>query len=507
VGESQILHVPAGNPPSVLVIHHERETAHKLAQQVIEAGFEAYLCPDFPVTGSLPQHQAFPLILVALPGNGAADGHFDVQFIRHLSRASPASQIVLLLPAGIPLATCCEAVSLDVAGILEADGAPPFAGLPDRLRQAWNRYLAFQSEGQAAEGRRIFDETGFAGQSRAMAELLMQAKRIAAVSDVPVLIEGESGTGKQLLAEAIHRLDPKRSRHAFLSINCAAISGTLAESALFGHKRGAFTGATEERLGHFRAADGGTLLLDEVGELSAELQPKLLRVLQENAVLPVGSDREVPVDVRVAAATNRALEGAVARGEFRLDLFQRLNVVRLRLPPLRERPEDIPLLFHFFLRKYRAYYPQGVVDVDPRVYEVVARSVGSGNVREIENLVRRILAFKQHGERIELGDLPKQVLNVSPTRTGGGPDLHPFVAQAVAELLRCGVVPLQQITDQVERLILAEVLKLRDRTHAEMARMLGFTRRTFYNKLRKHRLGGPGGRSRLDPESRSLAGL
>ena len=322
-----------------------------------------------------------------------------------------------------------------------------------------------------------------------MAELLMRARQASAVSDAPVLISGESGTGKQLLAEAIHRLDPKRSKKPFLSVNCAAISGTLAESALFGHARGAFTGATEGRLGHFRAASGGTLLLDEIGELSIDLQPKLLRVLQSGMVLPLGQDTEVRVDVRIIAASNRALETLVGEGAFRLDLYQRLNVIRLELPSLDQRPEDIPALFQFFLKKYASYYPQPIRRVQPRVYEVISRQIGDGNVRELENLVRHILVFKKFGEEIDLDDLPPAMLKVQGRRSGVRPELiSPALADVVVRLLGQGDIPLGEMIDQCEKLILKQVLSKHRGTNTQMARMLGITRRTYYNKLRKYDL-------------------
>ncbi len=360
--------------------------------------------------------------------------------------------------------------------------------LVDRLAQAADRYRAALQKNQVDDRQAVFDQTGFAAQSRAMAELLAQAKRAASISDVPVLIYGESGTGKQLLAEAIHRLDPKRSTRPFLCINCAAITGTLADSALFGHRKGAFTGATEERLGYFRAARGGTVLLDEIGELDRALQPKLLRVLQESRVLAVGADREEPVDVRVIAATNRALEAAVARNEFRLDLYQRLNVITLCLPPLRERCEDIPPLVRFFLTKYASYYPRKIKAVDPLVYEVFAESIGRGNVRELENVVRQILAFKQSGDRIDLTDLPKSLLRNrgKPSQQHG--DVIAELARAVSELVRRGKMSLPEMLHECERLIIEEALTHSRTTHAELARSLGITRRTFYNKLRKHNL-------------------
>lgn len=323
-----------------------------------------------------------------------------------------------------------------------------------------------------------------------MAKLLFQAKRAAIISDAPILIDGESGTGKQLLAEAIHRMDPKRKKSPFLTVNCAAVTGTLAESALFGHRKGAFTGATEDRPGYFRAADRGTILLDEISELDKPLQPKLLRVLQEGCVLPVGDDVECKVDVRVIAACNRPLPVLVTKGEFRLDLYQRLNVISLTVPPLRDRPEDVPLLVQFFLRRYASYYPHSIESVDERVYEVLAQSIGSGNVRELENAVRQILAFKTAGTHIELSDIPpglieKQVASRAEAETVES------LASVVVPIVRSGRMSLTEMLDEFEAMILREALARSSGTHAELARRLGLSRRTFYNKLRKYGLPTP----------------
>jgi len=410
--------------------------------------------------------------------------------LRTIRRLSPVSRVVALVGPGTGLDVCCQAVTLGVCGFVEWNEADGAEALRDRARQAAERYAAAVQEHSELQSGQIFDETGLAGQSRLMAELLLQARRAAMISDAPVLIHGESGTGKQLIAEAIHRLDPKRRSQPFLSVNCAAIHGTLAESALFGHVRGAYTGATEARQGYFRAAGAGTLLLDEISELEPALQPKLLRVLQVGKVLPVGSDVEAEVRARVIAASNRALPALVESGAFRLDLYQRLNVISLFVPPLRDRPEDVPLLVQFFLRKYASYYPPGIEDVDPHVYEVLAQSVGSGNVRELENTVRRMLAFKTGGRRLELSDLPHELLERRRTASRPSDHVYSALASAVSWMIRDGRWTLQQMLDEFERMAIREAMDAASGTYAELARRLGITRRTLYNKFRRYGLSG-----------------
>jgi DNA-binding NtrC family response regulator len=416
----------------------------------------------------------------------------QLDLLRTIRRVSPVCRVVALVGPRTGLDACCQAVTLGVCGFVDWNDEGDEAALRDRVAQALERHKAAVQERADSQTGQIFDETGLAGQSRLMADLLLQARRAAMISDVPVLVHGESGTGKQLIAEAIHRLDPKRKNLPFLSVNCAAIHGTLAESALFGHVRGAYTGATEARQGYFRAAGGGTLLLDEVSELERALQPKLLRVLQVGKILPVGSDVEVDVSARVIAASNRALPALVESGEFRLDLYQRLNVISLYVPPLRDRPDDVPLLVQFFLRKYASYYPAGIEGVDPRVYDVLAQSIGSGNVRELENTVRQVLAFKAGGHRLELTDLPRELLERRRSQKRDADQVYSALAAAVCWMIRDGRWTLQQMLDEFERLAIREALDASSGTHAELAQRLGITRRTLYNKFRRHGMSGGG---------------
>ena len=503
-----------------LVFHPERALAERIAEAVRSLAVETTIAADsYDCLRFLQQHEYAVAVIdlthtlvgtggegrrsravagsarcvgrAGRPGGGdepACGG--DLELVRAIRRVSPLCRIVLLIDARAELELCCRAVTLGVCGFVEWGEGECSAALRERVSQAIDRYRKLLDERRELHEGQIFDQTGLAGQSRLMADLLLQARRAAMISDAPVLIHGESGTGKQLIAEAIHRLDPKRKDQPFLSVNCAAIHGTLAESALFGHVKGAFTGATEARLGYFRAAGAGTILLDEISELDRVLQPKLLRVLQVGKVLPVGADAEVDVAARIIAASNRPLPALVEKGEFRLDLYQRLNVISLNVPPLRERPEDVPLLVQFFIRKYAAYYGPGIDDVDPRVYEVLAQSIGSGNVRELENTVRQILAFKTAGHRIELSDLPMELLERRPCLRAQSDEVSSALVSAVCAMIRSGRWTLQQMLDEFERLAIREALEHSKGTHADLAGRLGITRRTLYNKLRKHDLRG-----------------
>jgi len=258
---------------------------------------------------------------------------------------------------------------------------------------------------------------------------------------------------------------------------------------LFGHRKGAFTGATEDRQGYFRVADKGTILLDEIGELSLSLQPKILRVLQDAVVMPVGSDKEYSVDLRIIAATHCDIKRMILQGQFRLDLYQRLNVIQLYVPSLRERAEDIPVLFEAFLKKYAHYSRCEINGVDPRVYEILGESLGSGNIRELENLVRQILIFKEQGHRIEISDLPLEIIR----RAGGQQDEgiaesnNLEVSEELIESLVRGRKTLSNAVDEYERLMLRRLIN-RNVNQTTLADRLGITRRTLYNKLHKYRL-------------------
>ena len=389
-------------------------------------------------------------------------------------------RIILLTQSGLSLDTCCAAVRHGVTHFIDIDA------------HEWEQRLAALLEDSAStshrheslrDPRQLLDTVGIRAVSPAMQSLILQVYRGAQVSDATVLIHGESGTGKQLLAEAIHHLDPKRSKMPFVPVNCAAITGTLAESELFGHTRGAFSGATDARLGYFRTANRGTIFLDEISELPMHLQPKLLRVLQEQRVLPVGADREEPIDVRVIAATNVSLQEKIARGEFRLDLYQRLNVIYLALPPLRQRTEDIPLLVEHFLRKYQHYCDRPVTAVDPRVYELLKRKAGTGNVRELENTIRQALVFKSAGDRLELQDLPRSLFEGADAPVSR--ELIPSdIACNMVELIRSRRLTLRQVVDMFEKTVIQRAAAASPAiSKVELAKVLGLPRRTLYYKL------------------------
>jgi len=320
------------------------------------------------------------------------------------------------------------------------------------------------------------------GNSAVLTYALQKAKKVAA-SQASVLLEGETGVGKELFADLIHR-NSLRKEQPLIKVNCAALPAELIEDELFGHEKGAFTGAANLRKGRFELSDGGTIFLDEISELPLSLQPKLLRVLQERRVMPVGSDKEEPIDVRVIAASNISLPEKIAKGEFRLDLYQRLNVIHLAVPPLRQRTEDIPLLVQHFIEKYQHYCTQPVRDVDPRVYELLKSKAGNGNVRELENIIRQTLVFKSSGTRIELQDLPRHLLESDEKPAASAEFLPALVADNLVELIRSKRLTLKQVVETFEKTLIKQAAKNSpEMTKVELARVLGLPRRTLYYKL------------------------
>src|SRR5216110_586098 len=272
--------------------------------------------------------------------------------------------------------------------------------------------------------RRLQQRTGILGESAPIQEVLVKIEQMAPVTST-VLIQGESGTGKELVARAIHDLSPRHGK-AFIAVNCAALPESLLESELFGHEKGAFTGAAERRLGRFELANGGTIFLDEVGEMPPPTQVKLLRVLEDRSFFRVGGTQRIQVDVRVIAASNRSLKEAVALGTFRDDLFYRLNVLSVYLPPLRERRSDIPLLVRTFIAEIAKTHDRPFKGITPEAMQILVEADWPGNVRQLKNLIESMVVLSPEGE-IRASDIPSDVRDRSralPVRIATPPS-HP----------------------------------------------------------------------------------
>ena len=321
------------------------------------------------------------------------------------------------------------------------------------------------------------------GQAPAMQEVFRAIGRLSQ-SHATVLITGESGSGKELVARALHRHSPRASG-PFIALNTAAIPRDLLESELFGHERGAFTGAAAQRRGRFEQADGGTLFLDEIGDMPAELQTRLLRVLSDGQFYRVGGHSPIKVNVRVIAATHQDLEVRVREGLFREDLFHRLNVIRLRLPPLRERREDIPLLVRHFMQKSARELGVEVKGVSETALKTLVNLPWSGNVRQLEN-VSHYLTVMAPGQVVEAGDLPADLMQGMAAQTGSD-WLHGLAAEAGARLARGEAAILDELTQAYEKTLIEVALRHTGGRRIEAAHLLGWGRNTLTRKI--HELG------------------
>jgi len=318
-----------------------------------------------------------------------------------------------------------------------------------------------------------FSFEGIIGHSPKLQEVIDRVKLVAP-SRATILIEGESGTGKELIAQAIHQSSP-RARGPFIAVHCAALSENLLESELFGHERGAFTGATERRVGRFEMADGGTLFLDEIGEISASTQVKLLRFLETKAIERVGGSKSIELDVRLVAATNRHLEQMVREGKFREDLFFRLNVVRIAMPPLRERTEDIPLLLSHYIKVFSEENSVPPLTVEPGALHTLQRYPWPGNIRELRNFAENAVVLRRGGSLTEY--------DLEPKYRGAVPALPAGSSTESTSAALAAPAPVSLSVEENEKRLLREALIKARGNRTKAAELMGVSRRTLHRKI------------------------
>lgn len=404
--------------------------------------------------------------------------HFDgITVLRETVRHNPSIPI-LIMTAWSSVETAVEALRL---------GAYDYLVKPldfDSLKQTLSKALEhtkFTIEHKPLQNTHSEQPSlGILGRSPCMIELIQMVNTVAP-SEATVLIIGESGTGKELVARAIRQVS-YRSESPFIIVNCAALSPSLLESELFGHEKGAFTGADRRREGRFKQADGGTLFLDEIGELPLLLQAKLLRAIQQGEIQRVGSDTPMTVNVRVIAATNRDLPEEVAAGQFREDLYYRLNVIGIEVPPLRNRREDIPLLVTFFLDKFAHANRKFIKGITPQSMDALLRYNWPGNVRELENAIERAVILCT-GEYISERELPLVITSsvqeaaVFLPKQEEGKQQKEFFDNSQTRSLTL---------EQIERIAIINMLRETSDNKSEAARKLGITRATLHNKLKRY---------------------
>jgi two-component system nitrogen regulation response regulator GlnG len=482
----------------ILVVDDEESVRWALTKALERAGHRVDLAADGPSGLAAAEHAEVDLVLldVRLPGR---DG---LAVLADLRRRRPDLPVIMITAYG----------TLQVAVEAMKQGAYDYIGKPfdvDEVLLVVQKALEAQVLAQEVSHLRQvteerFDLGGIVGGSPAMQQIFKAVGKVAG-TDLTVLLRGESGTGKELIARALHE-NSRRKGRAFVPVNCAAIPRELLESELFGHEKGAFTGAVTARRGRFEQADGGTVFLDEVGDMDLSLQTKLLRVLQERRIERLGGEGSIPVDVRIVAATNQDLDGAVAARAFREDLFYRLNVVSIHLPPLRDRREDIPALVAHFLAAFAREQKTAAKVFAPETLDLMLRYRWPGNVRELENVIKRAAALTPTS--LVLPDqLPDAV------RRGASTEAEPAgPAEFPVDWMRGEMVRLQETRDGrlhahfmacMERPLLTMILRRTGGNQIKAAELLGINRNTLRKRLKDLGISVPKNIGPAAPESRT----
>jgi len=452
---------------TVLLAEDDRSTRSSLSQFLKGLGYEVVEASTGHEAMEHLSARPFDIVVtdLMLPGVGG------LEILRALQTDAPGTVGIVITGFG----TVQNAIEAMRLGVFEYLLKPINF---DELQIVLERALEFQrlrkeNRQFKREVQRQFGLQNLIGHSDAMRRILDLIEKVAD-SDSTVLIYGESGTGKELVARAIHYRSDRMDK-PLVPINCAAIPSDLLESELFGYEKGAFTGAHRTKIGRFEYANGGTLFLDEIGEMSPQLQVKLLRVLQEKSFERLGGVRPIQVDVRIIAATNRDLEKAIEEGKFREDLYYRLSVIPIHIPPLRERKEDIPLLVEHFLEKFNIEKGRSVSGVSPKAMEKLTEYSWPGNVRELENLIERLVVLKRTGT-IEVEDLPEKIRF--------GPARDPLGAIVLPE----EGIRLEETIHRLERELILQALRRTRGVKKEAAELLGMKRTTLIQKMKRNKI-------------------
>jgi two-component system, NtrC family, response regulator AtoC len=391
----------------VLIADDEKELRESISATLEHMGFETVLAVDGEDAVRKVRDEDFSIAIldVNMPKKSGLEALREI-------KAEDPTVLVLVITAHGNVADAVEALREGAFNYIEK----PVKELHLRalVEKASQTHQAVRDVGLSAPTLKLENGQDFVGNSRQMKSVFSLVQRLANVS-TSVLIRGENGTGKELVASAIHHYGPRKEKK-FVAVNCGAIPENLMESELFGHEKGAFTGANTRHIGKFQYAEGGTLFLDEIGELPLTMQVKLLRVLQERSFTPVGSNREIKCDVRIIAATNRDLEKMIREGGFRQDLFYRLNVMPIFLPPLRERQDDIPLLVSTFIQKFNKLHGRTIQGIAPDALAKLRGYAWPGNIRELENSIERSFVMEL-GEQITLRALPEHISGLETDET------------------------------------------------------------------------------------------
>lgn len=391
-----------------------------------------------------------------------------MELLRVLTKEYPQIPVLMITAHGT-IKTAVEAMKVGAKDyILKPLSLDEILSKVERITQL--NSLIKENEYLLNKLQQTYDFTNMIGKTDNIQELFRLVKDVAA-TNTTVLIGGESGVGKELIANAIHYNSP-RVKRPFVKVNCGVLAEGLLESELFGHVRGAFTGAIKDKIGRFEMANGGTLFLDEIGDISLNMQLKLLRVLQEGEFERVGGIETLKVDVRIIAASNRNLKKAIEDGTFRHDLYYRLNVIPITVPPLRERKDDIKYLVHHFIDKFNRVYGKSIQEIEPRAMQLMESYAYPGNIRELENLIERIIVLDKKG-RISVTDLPENVRGISDGQKMEDVDFDHG---------------LNLLVDDYERNLIMQALEKNNYNKFQTAKMLNMNRSTFMSKLKKYEI-------------------
>ncbi|MHC5540264.1 sigma-54-dependent transcriptional regulator [Singulisphaera rosea] len=450
----------------VLVVDDDAPHAEAVAESLERVGYECVVATSGREGLRLIEEQSFDIIVTDLIMEGVG----GLEVLAKSKRELPDAEVVILTGHSTVKTAVTAMQSGATTYLTKPLDISELRTVADKVSQT--QRLARSNLQLQRQLNERFGFEGVVGNSPSMHSVVARLRQIAPTS-ATVLITGESGTGKELVAKALHNNGPRRYK-PFVPLNCAALSENILESELFGHIRGAFTGADRERKGWFEHANGGTLFLDEVGDIPLSTQVKLLRALESGEIVRVGTNEPIKVNVRLISATNRDLAEAIASGGFRQDLFHRLKVVSVKLAPLRQRREDIPLLIEFFLKEFTASHGKVVTSISPAARKAMMSYAWPGNVRELKNTIESMVVIDVDGV-LDVDDLTE---DVQATVSVGGEALAGAGGNLVGRSL-----------EDVEKYFIAETLKMTNGNREEAARLLGIGERTLYRKIKEYGIG------------------
>lgn len=460
----------------VLIADDEKELRESISATLKHMGFETVLAADGEEAVEKIQEEDFSIAIldVNMPKRSGLEA------LRAIKENDP-SVLVLMITAHGNVSDAVEALKEGAYNYIEKPVKEQH--LRALVEKASQTHQAVRDVALSSPTLKLENGQEFVGHSRQMKSVFSLIQRLANVS-TSVLIRGENGTGKELVASAIHHYGPRKEKR-FVAVNCGAIPENLMESELFGHEKGAFTGANTRHIGKFQYAEGGTLFLDEVGELPQQMQVKLLRVLQERSFTPVGSNREIKCDIRVIAATNRDLDKMIKEGTFRQDLFYRLNVMPIFLPSLRERQEDIPLLVNTFIQKFNRQHSRHISGIALDALEALKRYSWPGNIRELENSIERAFVMEL-GEEISLRALPEQISGIASDDEALQPSVHHGDDEQASAGLSVAGVDFHKEKEDFERQFIINALKRFGGRINQTVAHANIPKNTLLRKIRKY---------------------